>query len=144
MTGQELPPPSISGASQLTALRFSLHTLSPVALREQWPALLATLQGLPALKVQGGAVRGAWGLKGWPCCMLGPACSATKGCSGHTLSPFCPSRSCLPLQDIGVHCSREQNREAQEVVALLRELLGGSVLRCIFQGWIGSDEPIFW
>lgn len=52
--GEELPPPSIAGASQLTALRCSLHTLSPEALRARWPTFLATLQGLPNLQARGG------------------------------------------------------------------------------------------
>ena len=62
VAGEELPPPSIAGASQLTALRCSLHTLSLAALHEWWPALVSTLQSLPHLKVRvgGGDVAAAW------------------------------------------------------------------------------------
>lgn len=105
VAGQELPPPSISGASQLTALHCSLHTFSPETLRTQWPVFLATLQALPNLEVRGGAqaLQKPCGRKGWPVALLWVPASGASLCSPagklgrlpHTDTPTPPPASAV-------------------------------------------------
>ncbi len=125
VAAQELPPPSITCASQLTALHCSLHTLSPETLRRQWPAFLAALQGLLNLEVQGGTLQRLCGHKGWPVCLLW---KPGKSPCSKDLPPPLPLRPLL--QHVSASVAPKQNPEAAAVHELLRSLFADSGLGC--------------